>query len=948
MIFLLLLTSCIGEKQIDRKISSLPLPAGKGGEIQGRIYKYKWPLSFPPVNFYAMWTIKRKLKKFVKSLPLEKEVRKRVLKHLSQKNLRKSIIPFLLSVREFYVPSKQENAVNFRKHIMEKFPDPKSIPGLEHTLFAYKEKTKQDKDETGTEVKPEDLLKKKGLVKFAIAAVLTLYDSIIIQDPNFKLGKKPILTKELLERVGKTAKKIMLDLAKVFGDESSTRRTILFFASNPEQVNAVASTVVDVIHKYVYELHQMFALSFDRKSKLKKFLLDELDKKDQGQLWDYLDEVNDNKRFAVHYIVDGLQGHLVRELSQKKSSKQFLKKIIKEHDSRKSFKPLDSEKPSIGIERNVDFLKYLEANKLNFENPNYLPFFKNLFRNNAEGIVKQGLSTTPTLSGRNIPVAQSGAPVYGKISTGLPNFNFLDRESEFGYYWLGNQAFSISRYIKAHGAKSLFERMPQFYGLNCSSVYMEGMNLKIDGYLTVTLGEKKRDFGEILCYSELKKRAANYVKLQKLYIELSSLKGKLKSSTRGQAKGLKYRKAKKILKKISKLSDDSLPTYVLIYNAWADHFSHYTGPFADEVISPTGELNRLDFWLTKYENLYKEAGVYDSTLFAMAGDHGLSQTYYQIDPVDLIFEPIKKHIPDLKIERISVDPNGPSLVDINKRKSLRGNDAVIGITAGANFVLDLFRDHKENWKTHPYYENLLNHKFQTGEAVNMIDAILSKIGESLDYMILRTDKCNLETANTILLARRNGKDVQGIVKRRKKKIYYSYEGVDLLNLTTPSKYKSLSENDKYHYSKLLKKCISNAKETQVETWCNEDEWFLLESFTSRPGGATQLAHLFDGGKSGTINLFPRQGVAYSTKKIGRHGGEHFHEKDALVGIWGAPVKGSFQEKFSIPTAVNGSIPPTIFEFLMSKDVKVHEDGWGYPSLFKLHEQQRRILNDLGL
>ena len=120
---------------------------------------------------------------------------------------------------------------------------------------------------------------------------------------------------------------------------------------------------------------------------------------------------------------------------------------------------------------------------------------------------------------------------------------------------------------------------------------------------------------------------------------------------------------------------------------------------------------------------------------------------------------------------------------------------------------------------------------------------------------------------------------------------------------------------------------------------------LLESFTSRPGGVTQLAHLYDGSKAGTINLFPAQGVAYNTKKIGRHGGEHFHEKDAIVGIWGAPVKKVFKVPYSIKTAINGSIAPTIYEYLMSKDVEVGRDGWGYPSLFKLQKKQEKLLKD---
>lgn len=49
-----------------------------------------------------------------------------------------------------------------------------------------------------------------------------------------------------------------------------------------------------------------------------------------------------------------------------------------------------------------------------------------------------------------------------------------------------------------------------------------------------------------------------------------------------------------------------MPDYTLIYNPWPDHFAHFAGPFSDEVIMPTGELNRLDYWLRETEAAYKK------------------------------------------------------------------------------------------------------------------------------------------------------------------------------------------------------------------------------------------------------------------------------------------------------------------------------------------------------
>ncbi len=72
--------------------------------------------------------------------------------------------------------------------------------------------------------------------------------------------------------------------------------------------------------------------------------------------------------------------------------------------------------------------------------------------------------------------------------------------------------------------------------------------------------------------------------------------------------------------------------YTLIYNPWPDHFVNFAGPFSDEVIMPTEELNRLDYWLRETEAAYRKAGIYERTLWGMAGDHGLAPVYGTLNP----------------------------------------------------------------------------------------------------------------------------------------------------------------------------------------------------------------------------------------------------------------------------------------------------------------------------
>jgi hypothetical protein len=88
---------------------------------------------------------------------------------------------------------------------------------------------------------------------------------------------------------------------------------------------------------------------------------------------------------------------------------------------------------------------------------------------------------------------------------------------------------------------------------------------------------------------------------------------------------------------------------------------------------------------------------------------------------------------------------------------------------------------------------------------------------------------------------------------------------------------------------------------------------------------TQLAHLFDTDRAGTINLFPRDGVGYNTKVPGRHAGESFHEKDAFVAVWGAGVSGE-----RVKVAVNGAVPMALYRWVTGEPAVSGQDGWGYP------------------
>ncbi len=116
----------------------------------------------------------------------------------------------------------------------------------------------------------------------------------------------------------------------------------------------------------------------------------------------------------------------------------------------------------------------------------------------------------------------------------------------------------------------------------------------------------------------------------------------------------------------------------------AGPFCALYGPFSDEVIMPTGELNRLDYWLRETEAAYKKAGIYDRTLWGMAGDHGLAPVYYSLNPEKQIFEPLQKEMGvQIVVDKISSDEGeGPKLTNALNAPSYKAVDVVVASTAG--------------------------------------------------------------------------------------------------------------------------------------------------------------------------------------------------------------------------------------------------------------------------
>lgn len=896
------------------------------------------------------------LEAYILTLPLEGKVKKQVMGQLANPSYSIPLGYFLYHFYDRYTNINPGDA--FKKHLQTLYSQ-QALTEFEHTLLQFSQQLpSEQKEENLPQSHPKGL---KFDRKF-IATLITVYDALVQIDEWQDMERLPEQytylshSNEDLALIAKIQPIIIgiLKQATLNMDEGETKHALLSIISDndPKQAlkpdnkaQALTITLIDFVRLNVLKAYRQFVYQDEKQQRLNQWLQTTFDKQPE-HLIAFL-QSQQKRRIAVQLTVDGLQQGLIQGLITPNSP--FITHAYQQHQNRLTLNSpiaqgVPQHKPAMG------FLHKLSEQT--YHDPHYLPFFKGLYRQYSNSITQFGISSTPTISVRNLPIIKTGAKVAGKQGTGIPNFHFVDRDKDRAYYFFGNDALQLDKLLQANGVQTMFDRLIHLKTLNCNAQYDWNAHTSYDGLINLGAGEQRRDFGEKRCLKELNERAKVEPVLNKMrqtLIENISAYQQI-SPWRFYTKLTRKWKIEQDLENYSKLDAKGIPDFTLVYNPWPDHFAHFVGPFSDEIIMPSGELNRLDYWITQIEKTYQQAGVYDQTLWGMAGDHGLAPVYYTLNPEKLIFPSIEAQFGyPLTIKKISSDEGeGPKITNALNPSSNKNSDAVIASTAGGNFMIDLFNA-QQGWATQPVYQELIQWRPITAKhtiTVDIVSETLDALSDTLDYMVVREKNCTEDHCQIRLIGNRLGQRHDEIIINRDQRFYYGAindknaftNHVTLLDVQSLNPYQAKpSKQTITRLTQLRTLCIQQALPQDSNTWCNAKQWRELTQWTPRPDSIVQLAQLYASERAGTINLFPREGIGYNTKVPGRHAGESYLEKDAFLGFWGTPI-GS--DAIPLISEANGSLAPTLFEYLTEEPVKAGENGWGYPSL--LHKLDIRV------
>lgn len=547
-------------------------------------------------------------------------------------------------------------------------------------------------------------------------------------------------------------------------------------------------------------------------------------------------------------------------------------------------------------------------------------------------VVDTSVSSTPTISTRNIAILSSGlAPGdagEGNGHSNIPNFTYLDRATGEWFYFWGTDGFSLNSIFKQVG-RTVFQVLDSRETFAFGAIFSEGADAYYSPYIGEVLRKLRRGFQERRALARLKVRATREVALG---VERRRILERVGEWRRG-ADDPEHLEEVIRTEAYETLNarHEGLPDLVFWYNPWIDHESHLHGAYSKEVLRDV--MPELDEHLGQLFSVYDDPGmpaaVRENLLTVLVSDHGHTVIARNFS----IEEVFTRN--GIDFDKLSVDEGAFPVWHVRQKRSLVGKDMVIGSTAGGSFVIDLFHAKAYApvddmgrfdpgklvdpalWMVHPTVSDCRAYRLFDGRQVDLIQMLtqdligLTPRGEVeniLDFIALRDDGHTREQPRIRLLS----PDGDARVERRRGaggRWVYRYEvlsGEDPLGLAGGGG--------------------PAAELIASGGWHTDEDWLAASASTPRPDAIHELAHLYDLETAGTINLFPRAGWSTSSTVPGRHAGELFEEKNSIQ-LYGGPVA---RGPSHLPVARGGSAPVTILHHLLGSEFDASR--FDYPSL----------------
>jgi hypothetical protein len=903
------------------------------------------------------------IERFLKSCELPPDCEERLLAAIRDNNFREVTVPFVCHLYELYGMPVAE--------------------GVELDDLAYAEAPTSAPKPTSAASGLSTLIRNSDKLKHHARSTLILCDALFLELKTEAHERQLPVERRYSDESYQRIKALVREVAAEYlpadeeagtnPDAESSKKMLHKILEDDERLSAMVEVLSDFIRMQAEGWLDAF---LDRQRRHDARCAWQEDCLNRNALYEIADYARSRarRRLVVHIVVDGLQGKLLEGLTRlsdgqrDNNAARYVADLVRQHQA-------GSMQPAEYGSHNASPLGHAVI-ELAEKAPRRLHYLANakkyLFASNSVRVNVASVES-PTISVRNLQIAETGHTVAGEYGTGIPNFTYLDRATGRGWYFWGGDVAHLSRIIENRedeipgsakrngaGARTLFERLKACNTISHMASDDTGALEKVPAEMGLIVGGLQRNFTEKVLVAGLRRRAVmeKELNLRRQWLmahrHLSeSFLGALIFSASDLQKFHEYAKF------IAEHDDEGLPDYLLWYDPWPDHFAHPFGPFSDEIIGYRGEYDRFDFYLGKVIDVYRsvqpinaEGTYFDRTLFGLVSDHGMIYTPRLVSIEDLLLKTLQKEGLRIQYRKFSVDEGEvPVMRSRQQTFSMKPFDVIVGSTAGGSCVLDLFplkglQGDDSLWRIHPDYHQLRNQQLMSGQRVNWIKAIQEHLRSAIDLAVVREYGPEAD--------KRWPTEVQSVVRivapdRGEARIWRMGPGTGSRPGVVRYRYEILGQRDPLELVESVRSWLLPPDGPSLEQaraalrtaimspeGGSDGEWLKLLSCTLRPDVVHQLSHLYDTDRAGTINIFPLRHVGMNSAVPGRHAGETFEEKNGIQIYFGAGLNGGI-----LQTARNGSLPVTLYHWLAGDHAyrtaepgarDAPQDQFGYPSL----------------